>query len=149
MESIKAYILQMSNTYNTPEWMIIVGPLAFLLMVIFIIVLVVKILEPKHKQYRQDIFHGMIWKWKYRGNEIIGLWSYCPTCKEMLSVDDENCRGTKNLGDMISFFVCENCGGIEKGRIKGGDRKYSLSVIKRAILANIRLKNFDIYNKVS
>jgi len=118
-------------------------------MVVFIVILLFKILEPKHKQYKRDIFEGMIWKWKYKGDEIVTLWCYCPTCQNMLSVDDENCNATRNLGDMTTFFICHECGGDEKGRIKGGDRRYSLSVIKRAILAKIRLKTFDIYAHMS
>jgi hypothetical protein len=145
MESLLTYIEQLSINYNIPEWLIIGVPIAFFLMVVFIIILVVKILEPKYKLYRHDIFHGMIWKWKYSGDAIIDLWCYCPTCRESLIVDDENCNATKNLGEKITFFVCQECGGNEKGRIKGGDRKYALSIIKRAILAKIRLKSFDIY----
>lgn len=145
MESLLTYIEQLSITYNTPTWLIIIAPIAFFIMVIFIVILAVKIFEPKYKLYTHDIFHGMIWKWKYKGDEIIDLWGYCPTCKESLSVDDENCNATKNLGEMVTFFVCHECGGDEKGRIKGGDRRYALSVIKRAILAKIRLKSYDIY----
>lgn len=149
MESLITYIEQLSINYNTPEWLIVIVPIAIFLMVIFILVLVVQIFQPKYKRYLQDIFHGMIWKWKYNGGDIIDLWCYCPTCKESLIVDDENCNATKNLGEKITFFVCQECGGNEKGRIKGGDRRYALGIIKREILAKIRLKSFDIYSQMS
>jgi len=63
----------------------------------------------------------------------------------MLHVDDENCRTTSNLGEKITFFICDTCNESEIGRIKGGDRQYALKVIVREILAKIRLNTFDIY----
>jgi len=149
MENLIELIEQVSKDYSIPQWLVVLAPIVISIMVVFIIILLIKILEPKHKQYKRDIFEGMIWKWKYNGDEIVDLWCYCPTCQNMLFVDDENCQATTNLGDMITFFICHECGGDEKGRIKGGDRRYSLSVIKRAILAKIRLKTFDIYAHMS
>ncbi|WP_024955357.1 hypothetical protein [Sulfurospirillum arcachonense] len=142
------YITELAQKYNFPEWVIIVTPISLFFMIIFIIVLVVKILEPKYKLYKKDIFHNMVWQWKYKGENIVELWCYCPVCKSMLHVDDENCRTTQNLGDKITFFVCDKCDEREVGRIVGGDRKYALSVIRRAILANIRLNTYDIYKEV-
>lgn len=139
------YITKLAQEYNYPEWVIITTPIVIFIMVVFIIVLFVKILEPKYKMYRQDMFHNMLWKWKYKGDTIIDLWCYCPECKGMLRVDDENCRTTTNLGEKVTFFVCDKCNEKEVGRIKGGNRQYALSVIKRAILAKIRLNTFDIY----
>ncbi len=139
------FITKLSTEYGYPQWAVIVTFLVLTLMVVFIIVLIVKIVEPKHKQYRQDMFEGMLWKWHYKGDKIIDLWCYCPTCKSMLHVDDENCNATSSLGDKTTFFVCDTCDEKEVGRIKGGDRKYALKVIIRAILAKIRLKTFDIY----
>lgn len=138
------FIAELAKEYNFPEWAIISAGVALFLMVIFIIVLIVKILEPKHKQYKSDMFHGMIWKWQYKGDRIIDLWCYCPTCKTMLSVDDENCRTTTNLGDKVSFFICHECGEKEIGRIRGGDRHFALKTVIRDILAKIRLNTFDI-----
>jgi len=139
------FITKLSTEYGYPQWAVIVTFLVLTLMVVFIIVLIVKIVEPKHKQYRQDMFEGMLWKWHYKGDKIIDLWCYCPTCKSMLHVDDENCNATSSLGDKTTFFVCDTCDEKEVGRIKGGDRKYALKIIIRAILAKIRLKTFDIY----
>jgi len=139
------FIEKLSIQYGFPEWIILISFLALVLMIIFIIVLVVKIFEPKHKMYRKDMFEGMLWKWKYKGDKVIDLWCYCPTCGTMLHVDDENCKTTTNLGEKTTFFICNTCDEREIGRIKGGDRRYALKVIIRAILAKIRLKTFDIY----
>jgi predicted RNA-binding Zn-ribbon protein involved in translation (DUF1610 family) len=131
--------------YNVPEYLVVLIPIILFIMVIFLVVLAFKIFEPKFKLYKIDMFHGMLWKWKYKGERIIDLWCYCPKCKSMLLVDDENCKATSNLGDKTTFFICHECGDHEVGRIKGGDRHYALKVIIRAILAKIRLKTFDIY----
>jgi len=148
MENIIKLISQASENYNIPQWLVATMPILIFLMFIFIVILFIKILEPKYKQYKMDIFEGMMWKWKYKQDDIIDLWCYCSTCKSMLIVDDENCKTTQNLGEKITFFICNECGEKEIGRIKGGDRKYALSVIKRAILAKIRLKTFDIYSNI-
>ena len=131
--------------YSIPEYLVIIMPIVLFIMVIFLLFLAFKIFEPKFKLYKTDMFYGMLWKWKYKGEMVIDLWCYCPTCKSMLIVDDENCNATANLGDKTTFFVCHECGDNEIGRIKGGDRHYALKVIIRAILAKIRLNTFDIY----
>lgn len=139
------YIEKLASQYGFPEWVIIATFVAILIMLVFIIALVIKIIEPKHKLYKQDMFEGMLWKWKYKGEKIIDLWCYCPTCGSMLHVDDENCKTTTSLGEKTTFFICDTCGEREIGRIKGGDRRYALKVVTRAILAKIRLNTFDIY----
>jgi len=138
-------IQSIAQEYNVPEYIVYIVPIAIFLMAIFLVLLVFKIFEPKFKLYRADMLHGMLWKWKYKGDTIIDLWCYCPKCKSMLIVDDDNCKATINLGEKTTFFVCNECGGNEVGRIKGGDRHYALKVITREILAKIRLKTFDIY----
>jgi predicted RNA-binding Zn-ribbon protein involved in translation (DUF1610 family) len=139
------FVTKLSIQYNFPEWVILLSFLAIVVMVIFTIVLFIKILEPKYKMYRQDMFYGMLWRWKYKGDKIIDLWCYCPTCKSMLHVDDENCKTTSNLGEKVTFFICDKCNESEIGRIKGGNRQYALKVVIREILAKIRLNTFDIY----
>jgi len=141
MEQLREF----AEKYGFSEWVIISSFISMTLMCIFIVVLIVKIQEPKYKMYKQDMFHGMLWKWKYKGERIIDLWCYCPTCKSMLHVDDENCKATSTLGDKTTFFICDTCNEREIGRIKGGDRRYALKVVIRAILAKIRLNTFDIY----
>ncbi len=130
---------------NIPEYIVIAIPVALFLMTDFLIIIAFKIFEPKFKLYRTDMFHGMLWRWKYKKKSVIDLWCYCPTCEAMLMVDDENCKTTSNLGEKRTFFVFNECGGNEIGRIKGGDRHYALKFVIRGILTKIRLKTFDIY----
>lgn len=147
MEQISFYIHELSQTYNVPVPLVLITPVFFLAIVVFLLFLLVKLLEPKYRLYKQDTFYNLIWKWKWKKNEVIDLWCYCPTCKSMLYVDDENCKTTSNLGEKITFFICQECGESEKGRIRGGDRRYALQVIKRAIMQKVRENSFDIYRK--
>ena len=138
-------ITEIAQQYNVPEYLVIITPVFIFIVVISLIFLAFKIFEPKYKMYRADMFHGMLWKWKYKGDRVIDLWCYCPKCTSMLLVDDESCSATMTLGEKYTYFVCHECGDNEVGRIQGGDRNYALKVIIRAILAKIRLKTFDIY----
>jgi len=139
------FITNLSIEYGFSQEVIIASFVSLFVMLIFIAILIFKIFEPKFKLYRVDMFHNVLWKWSYTGEKIVDLWCYCPKCKSMLHVDDENCSTTSNLGDKITFFVCHKCGECEVGRIKGGDRNYALRVVTREILAKIRLNTFDIY----
>ncbi len=138
-------IVAIAQEYNVPEYLVVILPLVIFLMAIFLVVLLFKIFEPNFKSYRADMFYDMLWRWRYEGDEIIDLWCYCPKCGTMLHVDDENCKATANLGEKITFFICDTCNEQEMGRFRGGDRQYVLKVITREILAKIRLKTFDIY----
>jgi predicted RNA-binding Zn-ribbon protein involved in translation (DUF1610 family) len=143
-----SFITELSNRYNYPEWIILLCIVFFIVFLVVIVFLIIKIIEPKYKQYTQDKFFNLNWKWKYKKDKIIDLWCYCPHCNSMLHVDDENCKTTSNLGEKITFFVCNNCGEREVGRITGGDRKYALKMVEREILSKIRLNTFDIYKKL-
>lgn len=147
MDALIEWVNDLSLYYELPKWLVVLGPIAMFLSFVFLIVLIFKILEPKHRLYKEDIFYDVIWRWRWRGDQIIDLWCYCPTCKAMLYVDDENSKATSKLGEKITFFVCHDCGESEKGRIRGGGRKYSLQVIKREIVNKIRSKSYDIYKK--
>jgi len=139
------FIVRFSEQYGFSEWVVVGSFLATAILLAFIIFFIIKILEPKFKSYKQDMLHGMLWKWKYKGDKIIGLWCYCPQCRAMLHVDDEGCRSSSSLGDKLTFFICDSCDEREVGRIRGGDRNYALKIVTREILAKIRLKTFDIY----
>lgn len=147
MNEILDLATKISKQYDLPEWLVISGPIAMFFILIFLVVITVKILEPTYRLYKEDLFYDVIWRWRWQGSDIIDLWCYCPTCKSMLFVDDENCKTTTNLNEKITFFVCHECGESEKGRVRGGGRRYALSVVKRDIAAKVRNKTFDIYLK--
>jgi len=141
------FLSNLSTKYTLLQWEIIVSFFSLVGLIILGTLVIRKIFEPKYKKYKQDMFKGMLWKWRYKGEKVIDLWCYCPACKSMLQVDDENCKTTLNLGEKITFFVCNNCEEKEIGRIKGGDRRFALKSIKREIFTKIRLNTFDIYKE--
>lgn len=147
MDTILELVKKLAQQYDLPQWLVISGPITLFFMLIFLLVIGVKILEPKYRLYKEDLFYDVIWRWSWRGSEVVDLWCYCPTCKAMLYVDDENCKTTATLNEKITFFVCHDCGERERGRLKGGNRRYVLNTIKRDIAAKVRNKTFDIYAK--
>ena len=95
-------------------------------------------MRPKYHKFRELILFKVLWRWKYKKGDVIGLWCYCPKCQNMLMVDDENCRSEETLQHKITYFVCPECGGHELGRVIGGDRRYVLSLVRRDIWRHIR-----------
>jgi len=95
-------------------------------------------MRPKYFKFRELILFKVLWRWKYKKGDVVGLWCYCPKCQSMLMVDDENCRSEETLQHKITYFVCQECGGNELGRVIGGDRRYILSLVRRDIWRHIR-----------
>ncbi|NLC27838.1 MAG: hypothetical protein GX780_03585 [Campylobacteraceae bacterium] len=90
--------------------------------------------RPKYLRYKEEIIHGALWRWKWSGRTIVGLWCYCPNCKGSLTFDDTLCKATQKLGDKSTFFICTHCEVGQVGSVKGGDRRYVLTLVKRDIL---------------
>ena len=98
--------------------------------------------RPAYKQFKEAILYDVLWKWQWKGQSIIGLWCYCPDCGGDLVCDDENCKTTSNLNEKTTFFICNGCGGHEKGRIKGGDRRYAITVVRRELRRRVSSGEF-------
>lgn len=90
--------------------------------------------RPAFLRYVEESLYGVTWQWRWSGKRIVGLWCYCPTCKGELSFDDENCKTTKNLNERTTFFICKGCGGEEKGRVVGGDRRYVMTLVQHELM---------------
>lgn len=135
-------LIRISTLYNIPQWAVNMGALAiFIILVAFPFVLK-KLLEPKYYKFKEMAIYNVLWRWKYKKDDVVGLWCYCPKCGDMLACDDENCKVTEDLQHKITFFVCNACGGHEQGRVVGGDRRYALSLVKREILRQIRIGEY-------
>ncbi|MDD3324626.1 MAG: hypothetical protein PHN38_05860 [Sulfurospirillaceae bacterium] len=147
MDKIIDLLPRISALYDIPLWIVEVLVFSIVVIILGFPFVVYKLLEPKYKKYKQDEFHNVIWKWQYRGDNITLLWCYCPVCSSALMCDDENCKATSNLHEKTTFFVCNECGGCEKARVQGGDRRYVLSGVKREIMRKIRNSTFQIANK--
>lgn len=131
-------LTRISTLYNIPQWAVNVGAITIFIILVAFPFVAKKLLEPKHYKFKALTMYNVIWQWKYKKNDIVGLWCHCPKCHAMLVCDDENCRATDALQAKITFFVCNDCGGHEQGRVVGGDRRYAISLVKREALRQIR-----------
>ncbi|PID48342.1 MAG: hypothetical protein CR967_00475 [Proteobacteria bacterium] len=116
--------------------LISVGILAFLILIYFLF-------RPKYKSFKEMQLYGVIWKWRWNKDNIYDLNPHCPLCLGKLFYDDESAKiASTPLNEKITFLICENCNGEEKGRIKGGDRKYVLNIVKSDILKLVKTQKF-------
>jgi hypothetical protein len=138
LEKIIDLLSRISALYNIPQWIVNSGAVAIVVILIASPFVVRYLMQPKYYKFREMILFKVLWRWKYKKGEVIGLWCYCPKCQAMLMVDDENCRSEENLQNKLTFFICHECGGNELGRVVGGDRRYVLSLVKRDIWRHIR-----------
>lgn len=99
-----------------------------------VVIMLFILFQPKYKKFKSIQMYDVLWKWKWRDKKVFALACYCPTCGNELGYDDEYARTTQSIQDKITFFICHKCGGVEKGRIKGGDREYAKKIIKRQIM---------------
>lgn len=146
MEKILSLLTRISELYSIPQWIVNSGAIAICIILVTFPFVARYLMRPKYYKFRELILFKVLWRWKYKKGDIIGLWCYCPKCQNMLMVDDENCRSSEALQDKITFFVCPTCGGHELGRVVGGDRRYVLSLVRREIWRYIRE---GTYNEVA
>lgn len=138
MEKILSLLTRISELYAIPQWIVNSGAIAICIILIAFPFVARFLMRPKYFKFRELILFKVLWRWKYKKGDVIGLWCYCPKCQSMLMVDDENCRSEETLQHKITYFVCPTCGGHELGRVVGGDRRYVLSLVRRDIWKHIR-----------
>ena len=139
-------LTRISELYNIPQWAVNVGAVTIFCILVAFPFLVRHLLQPKYYRFRELILFKVLWRWKYKKGDVVGLWCYCPKCQAMLMVDDENCRSNESLQNKITYFICNECGGNELGRVAGGDRRYALSLVKRDVWRHIKE---GTYNEIS
>jgi predicted RNA-binding Zn-ribbon protein involved in translation (DUF1610 family) len=138
LEKILSLLTRISELYAIPQWIVNSGAIAICVILISFPFIARVLMRPKYHKFRELILFKVLWRWKYKKGDVIGLWCYCPKCQNMLMVDDENCRSEETLQHKITYFVCPECGGHELGRVIGGDRRYVLSLVRRDIWRHIR-----------
>lgn len=143
MEKIISLLTRISELYAIPQWIVNSGAIAICIILISFPFIARFLMRPKYHNFRELILFKVLWRWKYKKGDIIGLWCYCPKCQNMLMVDDENCRSEETLQHKITYFVCPTCGGHELGRVVGGDRRYVLSLVRRDIWRHIREGSYN------
>nr|WP_256497208.1 hypothetical protein [Sulfurospirillum sp. DNRA8] len=137
---------RISTLYAIPQWIVNSGAITICIILVASPFVARFLMRPKYYKFREMLLFKVLWRWKYKKGDIIALWCYCPKCRAMLFCDDENCRTTDVLQDKITFFVCNECGGNELGRVVGGDRRYALSLVRRDIWRHIK---DGTYNEVA
>ena len=142
MEKIIDLLTRISELYNIPQWAVNAGAITICIILVAFPFVARHLMRPKYYKFREIILFKVLWKWKYKKGDIVGLWCYCPNCQAMLMCDDENCRSNESLQDKITYFICHECGGNELGRVVGGDRRYALSLVRRDIWRHIRDGSF-------
>lgn len=136
-------LTRISELYAIPQWAVNTGAVTIFCILVAFPFLVRHLLQPKYYRFRELILFKVLWRWKYKKGDVVGLWCYCPKCQALLMVDDENCRSNESLQNKITYFVCNECGGNELGRVIGGDRRYVLSLVKRDIWRYIKEGTFN------
>ncbi len=136
-------LTRVSELYAIPQWAVNAGAVTIFCILVAFPFLVRHLLQPKYYRFRELILFKVLWRWKYKKDDVVGLWCYCPKCQAMLMVDDENCRSNESLQNKITYFICNECGGNELGRVVGGDRRYALSLVKREIWRHIKEGSFN------
>jgi len=146
LEKIIDLLNRISELYAIPQWVVNSGAIAICIILIAFPFVARYLMRPKYFRFHELILFKVLWRWKYKKGDVIGLWCYCPKCQSMLMVDDENCRLEETLQHKITFFICPTCGGHELSRVVGGDRRYVLSLVRRDIWKHIRE---GTYNEVA
>lgn len=100
--------------------------------------------RPEYKRYRKDMLYDVLWQWDWQGRNMVGLWCYCPTCKGALSFDDTFCQSTSKLNEKVTYLVCNHCSSGQISQVKGGDRRYVLTLVQREILRRVQTKTFTL-----
>ena len=73
------------SSHPVPGWVILVLGLLALFGLIIIVLMLKEFLhgksespEPTFLTYTEDMVDGVRWSWRWRGNQIDGLWCFCP-----------------------------------------------------------------------
>jgi len=121
--------------------LLILGGIAGVLALIGIILYLKR---PEFKRYKSDTLYNVLWKWQWQGRSVVGLWCHCPTCKGALSFDDTFCQPTSKLNEKVTYLICNRCEAGQVSQIKGGDRRYVLTLVQREILRRAHTKTFTL-----
>ncbi len=86
--------------------------------------------EPNLKEYVEDRFLNLIWRWKFTKNGFpdTSLWCFCPECNTRVVVVYRHGRA----GALGTSLFCETCG-EEKFFVDGKDRDDIKGMISRQI----------------
>ncbi|MDR1554613.1 MAG: hypothetical protein LBS39_01130 [Campylobacteraceae bacterium] len=139
MSYIKKFFIDIFGYYESIMLWSVLAFIVFVIVVLYIIFHKTK----EHEKFKSLEFYDVVWKWNWtRKKKIISLWCYCPKCGSELVCDDESCRSSSTLANKTTYFICQNCGDVEKSRIIGGDRKYVLKIVRLEIIKRVNKNSY-------
>ena len=127
--------------YSLPGWVLLIIGLFALVGLVSLYVVLRPQNEPAYRNYTEDMLYGAKWRWEWTGNNISGLWCFCPSCDAQLVYSESFAK---------TDFICERCSPVGEDRhyrsqrrvvatVEGGDRHYAVSAAEREILRRIRI----------
>jgi hypothetical protein len=94
---------------------------------------------PSKDEYTEDLFDGLVWKWRYGfDGSIQDPWCFCPECDGILVYSDDYSGDWGR--EQIMNLRCEHCG-CRKGTLSG-HRAYNVDRIRRLIDRKIRVEEW-------
>lgn len=91
---------------------------------------------PSRDTYTEDIFDGLVWKWRYGfDGSIHDPWCFCPECDGILVYSEDYKSDWSH--EQIMNLTCEHCR-TRKGSLSG-HRAYNVDRIRRLIDRKIRV----------
>jgi len=122
-----------SSTY-VPNWLV---GIMTLLCVLFIYAILIELkgnppkeeLEKTFKYYTKDSFLGLLWCWRYAGNQIDNLHSLCPHCEYQILPKNSSSYSAAPGYE----YSCDDCGysaGLIEGYPENLNQKVKLKIQK-------------------
>jgi hypothetical protein len=115
--------------------------LSFFLWIILIVILLIhlfkKIKGKEYKNYKEDVFFNVIWRWNWGYSDIEDLWCYCPHCDFELTYDDSSTRRYSHDPNPRTDFICDHCQKIISS-IQNNDKNFIIGIIEREIRRKVR-----------
>ena len=134
----------LKSDYSLPGWAFLILGLLALVGLMVAVAFLYDIFRPQkapaYREYTEDMFHGVKWRWSWNGNKISNLWCFCPTC-------DAELIAVKVFRD--TNFICEHCPPDSEDyyhhpprcrvvSVVTGNRDYAIDAAEREILRRIR-----------
>ena len=95
---------------------------------IIVLALAVSRAKPEHAEYTEDTFFGFVWRWRWVGSEIDGLWCFCVACDRAGSHSIDRYEQTTTL-------FCQHC---QRPAVRLGMLDQTLREVRREIDVKVR-----------
>ena len=132
---------ELLTLYTLPLWIILVISIFASITIIKFFLSFQTNSKPEYITYIEDFIYETKWRWKWEKDEITNIQCYCPKCDAILVYDDSSTH-TKHTDLSKTDFICENCNFQIVTSIRGGNKNYAISAVKREIERRIRTNEY-------